>query len=162
MAILLAAVLAFAAGCASTPPPPVEEPEDTSEFDDAAAMPPPMEEVAETTVAVETLSIPPIYFDFDEYAIKSDYEMVLQNGAMGLRESGISITIEGHTDERGSDEYNLALGERRAGAVRRYLLDLGVDGSQITTISYGESRPAVSGTGETAWQLNRRAEFTIR
>jgi peptidoglycan-associated lipoprotein len=162
--ILLVAVLAFASGCASTPEP-VEEPEDTSEFTDqdaAAVTPPPSSDMNDTTVSNRNITVPPIYFDLDESRIKSDYELILQNGATALRDSGVSVTIAGHTDERGSYEYNLALGERRAGAVRRYLLDLGVAESQITTVSYGEARPAVSGTGETAWQLNRRAEFTVR
>ena len=87
---------------------------------------------------------------------------MLEGAASTLRESGASVTIEGHCDERGSEEYNVALGERRADAVRRYLLDLGVDGSQISVVSYGEARPAVNGTGETAWQLNRRAQFVVR
>lgn len=156
--ILLAAVLAFAAGCASTPEP-VEDMTDTSEFEDAAPAPAP---VRDTTVSNRTLTIAPVYFDLDESKIKSQYEPILRNGATALRESGVSVTIEGHCDERGSEEYNLALGERRAGAVRRYLLDLGVPARQISIVSFGEARPAVSGTGETAWQLNRRAQFVVR
>ena len=72
------------------------------------------------------------------------------------------MTIEGHCDERGSEEYNIALGERRAAAVRAYLYNLGVPNEQMTIVSYGEARPAVRGTGETAWQLNRRAQFVVR
>ena len=70
--------------------------------------------------------------------------------------------IEGHADERGSEEYNLALGERRAEAVRKYLAALGVPSSQMRIVSYGESRPAVTGHDESAWGLNRRAEFSTR
>lgn len=157
--ILLAALVAFAVGC-STTPEPVEEPMD-SEFRDAAPTPP-REEVRDTTVQSRSISIAPIYFDFDKSNIRSEYQSILQSASGALRDSGVSVTIEGHTDERGSEEYNLALGERRASAVRRYLLDLGVSPSQLTTVSYGESRPAVNGTGETAWQLNRRAQFTVR
>ena len=69
------------------------------------------------------------------------------------------MTIEGHTDERGSAEYNLALGERRANAAKRYLVDLGVSSSQLSTVSFGEDRPAVQGHDESAWRYNRRAEF---
>ena len=127
-----------------------------------AAPTPPREEVRETTVQSRTISIAPVYFDLDKSTIKSEYQSILQSAAGALRDTGVSVTIEGHCDERGSEEYNLALGERRANAVRRYLLDLGVASSQLTTVSYGEARPAVNGTGETAWQLNRRAQFTVR
>ena len=157
--ILLAALVAFAVGC-STTPEPVEEPMD-SEFRDAAPTPS-REEVRETTVQNRSISIAPVYFDLDKSTIKSEYQSILQSAAGALRDTGVSVTIEGHCDERGSEEYNLALGERRANAVRRYLLDLGVASSQLTTVSYGEARPAVNGTGETAWQLNRRAQFTVR
>ena len=70
-----------------------------------------------------------------------------------------AVTIEGHCDERGSDEYNMALGARRAAAVKRYLMDLGVPGARLDTVTYGESRPAVRGEGEQVWRRNRRAEI---
>jgi peptidoglycan-associated lipoprotein len=73
----------------------------------------------------------------------------------------VRIRIAGHTDERGSDEYNLALGQRRAAAAKRYLTERGVEGARIDVISYGEERPAVQGGDESAWQQNRRAEFEI-
>jgi peptidoglycan-associated lipoprotein len=158
--ILLAALVAFAVGC-STTPEPVEEPMD-SEFRDAAPTPPPAPSVRDTSVQSRSISIAPVYFDLDKSTIKSEYQSILQSAAGALRDTGASVTIEGHCDERGSEEYNLALGERRANAVRRYLLDLGVSPGQMTTVSYGEARPAVNGTGETAWQLNRRAQFTVR
>ena len=74
---------------------------------------------------------------------------------------GVAITIEGHCDERGTREYNLALGERRANAVRNYLIALGVSGSRLNTISYGKERPAVLGSTESSWSKNRRAVATI-
>jgi peptidoglycan-associated lipoprotein len=157
--ILLTALLAFVAGCA-TPDAPVEDPVDTSEF--KAEPPPPETNVADTRISNATVSIPPIYFDLDDSSIRSEFEPALESGAAALRESGASITIEGHCDERGSDEYNVALGERRASAVRSYLYNLGVPNDQMSAVSYGEARPAVSGTGETAWQLNRRAQITVR
>ena len=70
-----------------------------------------------------------------------------------------SVVIEGNTDERGSEEYNLALGERRADTVKRYLVDLGVPSARLSTVSFGESRPAVQGHDESAWRYNRRVEF---
>jgi peptidoglycan-associated lipoprotein len=72
------------------------------------------------------------------------------------------ITIEGHCDERGSEEYNLALGERRAAAVRQYLVDSGVSAGKLDTVSFGEAKPAVQGHDESAWRWNRRGEFVVR
>jgi len=160
MPILCAALIAFAAGCASNDVP-VEEPADTSEFDDAPAPPPPAP-VMETNISNRSISIAPVYFDLDESTIKPEFESVLQSAADALRDTGAAVTIEGHCDERGSEEYNIALGERRANAVRSYLYNLGVPNGQMTVVSYGEARPAVNGSGETAFQLNRRAAFTIR
>jgi len=164
--IFLAVLLAFAAGCASTPDSePMDDAGDAvdSEFNDASnAVPVPDSSMADTNVSNQTLSIAPIYFDLDQYDIRSEYESILSAGAMALKESGATIVIEGHCDERGSDDYNVALGERRAGAVRNYLYNLGVSMGQMSIVSYGEAQPAVSGSGETAWQLNRRAEFRVR
>lgn len=157
---LCIAMAALLAACA-TDDAPVEEPRDTSEFEEAPP-PPPRQPVRDTRISAENISISPIYFDLDESNIKPEFADVLEGAADALRESDASVTIEGHCDERGSDEYNLALGERRANAVRSYLYNLGVPNSQMSIVSYGEARPAVNGTGETVWQLNRRAEFRIR
>ena len=157
--LLCAALIAFATGCASNDVP-VEEPVvDTSEFEEAPAPPP---TVSDTSIANRNLSIAPVYFDLDESSIKPEFESILQSAAGALRDSGASVTIEGHCDERGSDEYNIALGERRANAVRSYLYNLGVPNGQMTVVSFGEARPAVNGAGEAAFQLNRRAEFSTR
>jgi peptidoglycan-associated lipoprotein len=161
-AILLAALLAFSAGCASKTAP-VEETEGTdSEFSDGADSRVPDTSAQDTRISAADVRIPPVYFDLDKSDIRSEYTEVLEAGSMALKESAATVVIEGHTDERGSEEYNFALGERRAGAVRKYLYNMGVPMSQMTVISYGEARPAVSGRGETAWQLNRRAEFKVR
>ena len=99
-----------------------------------------------------------VYFGFDEYSVAGQYQGMLQANAEFLKENGNrEVVIEGHTDERGSREYNIALGEKRANAVRDVLLSYGVSASQIDTVSYGEERPAVDGTGESAWAKNRRA-----
>ncbi len=103
-----------------------------------------------------------IFFDYDAYNIRGDARSALEANADWLRQNPSStIQIEGHCDERGTIEYNLALGEKRAAAVRKYLQRLGIDASRISTISYGEERPASSGTGESAWSANRRAEFVV-
>ncbi|UCC72403.1 MAG: peptidoglycan-associated lipoprotein Pal [Gemmatimonadota bacterium] len=103
-----------------------------------------------------------VHFDFDKSDIRPDAEEVLQRKVVVLREyAGVSFRIEGHCDERGSNEYNLALGQRRAEAVRRYLVSYGLDASRFTTISYGEERPAMRASNEDAWAQNRRAEFNV-
>jgi len=104
-----------------------------------------------------TLSAYVVYFDFDSFAVKASERPKLEKIAAWLGENaGAKVVLAGHTDSRGTVQYNLALGERRAIATRDYLLGLGVDASRLTTISYGEERPAQQGDNETAWQANRR------
>jgi peptidoglycan-associated lipoprotein len=101
-----------------------------------------------------------IYFDFDSSEIKPEFVSVIAAHARALaRNASIRVRLEGHTDERGSPEYNIGLGERRAQAVRRALMLQGVTEAQVTTVSYGEERPAAAGQDETAWAKNRRVEF---
>lgn len=101
-----------------------------------------------------------IYFDFDKSDIKGDFRDVIQAHAEYLaNNSDVSVTLEGHADERGTREYNIALGERRANAVKSMLTLQGAAASQIRVVSYGEERPAALGHDEDAWALNRRAEF---
>jgi peptidoglycan-associated lipoprotein len=105
----------------------------------------------------------PVYFDFDSFAIRSDAKPTLVANSKGIQDNsgwGV-VTCEGHTDERGSEEYNLALGERRANSVRRYLLDLGVPSNRLATVSFGEAKPRSVGHDESAWRYNRRVEFTV-
>ncbi len=104
-----------------------------------------------------------IYFDFDKYNLRDDARRQLDANADILRNnSDMNIVIEGHCDERGTDEYNLALGERRAQAAREYLVRLGIDASRVNVISYGEERPVAPGHDEESWALNRRGEFVPR
>ena len=101
-----------------------------------------------------------IYFDFDTARIRTEYSEVLAAHARRLGvKSGLSVRLEGHADERGSREYNIGLGESRAQAVRQALMLQGVSATQITTVSYGEERPAVYGGTEEAWERNRRVEI---
>ncbi|MCB1197050.1 MAG: peptidoglycan-associated lipoprotein Pal [Deltaproteobacteria bacterium] len=101
-----------------------------------------------------------VYFDYDESTLSAQETAELQKIAAALKVlNTASISIEGHCDDRGSNEYNLALGDRRARSVYEYLTNLGVDPSQLDTTSYGEERPAVSGMSESAWAKNRRAEL---
>lgn len=101
-----------------------------------------------------------IYFDFDSSEIRAEFVSVIAAHAHALaRNASVRVRLEGHTDERGSPEYNIGLGERRAQAVRRALMLQGVSDAQVATVSYGEERPAVAGQGEDAWAKNRRVEF---
>lgn len=108
----------------------------------------------------QKLNQEPIYFDYDSYALRPDALATLQRSAEFIKtQPAIIIQIEGHCDERGTQEYNLALGERRALAVRDHLIRLGISGDRMVTISYGKERPAVEGHNEAAWSKNRRCEF---
>jgi peptidoglycan-associated lipoprotein len=101
-----------------------------------------------------------VYFDFDSSAIRDDALPMIQAHANYLASNAnVNFTLEGHADERGTREYNLALGERRADAVRRMLIANGVSPAQVRVVSYGEERPAVLGHDESAWSMNRRAEI---
>lgn len=104
-----------------------------------------------------------IYFDFDSYIVKDEFRSTINSHAQYLRANPSSrVVLEGHTDARGTSEYNLALGQKRSEAVRQALLILGVPEAQIEAVSYGKERPAVYGSDETAWAKNRRVEFSYR
>lgn len=104
-----------------------------------------------------------VYFDFDKSDLRQDARDVLSKNAEVIQKSaaGTKFQIEGHCDERGSAEYNLALGERRAKSVQNYLTTLGVKADLLSIISYGKEKPAVQGNDEAAWAKNRRAEFVV-
>jgi peptidoglycan-associated lipoprotein len=104
----------------------------------------------------------PVFFAYDSSEIGSDAQSDLQRNATTLRQqSNWVITIEGHCDERGTAEYNLALGDRRALAARDYLITLGISGDRLRTVSYGKEFPFAAGQDEEVWQLNRRAHLVI-
>lgn len=103
-----------------------------------------------------------VYFEYDSEQLTVEAEQRLQTKIAILRANPtLRVRVEGHADERGSTEYNLALGQRRAETVKSYLQTYGVEGTRVGTLSYGEERPAVQGTSESAWSRNRRAEFAI-
>ncbi len=104
-----------------------------------------------------------IHFDFDKYVLTPQAMMILDDKAAYLREhSGVRVLVEGHCDERGSNEYNLALGDRRANSAKNYLVKSGVAASRITTISYGEEQPLCMQQNESCWSRNRRGNFGAR
>lgn len=103
-----------------------------------------------------------IHFDFDKYFIRDDMKPVLeQNAQWLLKHPTVVVTIDGHCDERGTEEYNMALGEKRAESAKKYLLNLGVPGERMKTVSYGKIKPLVKGVDEESHFKNRRDEFTI-
>jgi len=133
----------------------VEEPEVIMEEDLQARRQLEMEAAQEGALA-------DVYFDFNQYNLRPQEQKKVEKTAEWLLKSpSVKILIEGHCDERGTEEYNLALGQRRAATVQKYLKSLGVNASRMETISYGEERPADPGHDEEAWAKNRRAHFTI-
>jgi len=178
LVLLLAVGLVFAfQGCKSQPdieptPPPVEReappppppPPPPTEVEDRE--PEPIKIEKHTPPSIQELNaaghLKTVYFDFDKYDLSESTRATLRQNADWLRANpGHSIVIEGHCDERGSIEYNLALGERRANAAREFLASLGAGDTKIRIVTFGEERPAVQGSNESAWAKNRRAEFTF-
>ena len=116
----------------------------------------------QTHQRMEGLSFAPVYFGYDSFQLAPEEVSKIEQVAAYLNENGRTVLIvEGHCDERGSNEYNLSLGEQRALSVRTYLANLGVSADRIQSRSFGEERPAVQGTGEDAWRQNRRGEFAL-
>jgi len=114
------------------------------------------------TVRELRAKIQDIYFDFDRYDIREDAKPALREVASILsKNNNLKVIIEGHTDERGTNEYNLGLGDRRANAVREYLIALGVSSIRIETISYGEEKSVCKEQTEECWAINRRAHFVL-
>ncbi len=117
-------------------------------------------------IAVYGRSTPPlkaIFFDFDSYEIRDDMRPILRENAYYLLDHPeIKIELQGNCDERGSSEYNLALGEKRALMVKRYLINFGIQPKRLTTVSFGEERPLAQGHNETAWAINRRVDLIIK
>lgn len=181
--VLSVLVATFVAGsCGGDPPPPPPEPPQQDQDslqryrDSVAAAQREAEEAAARAAADsaaeaererlarearETLE-QRVYFDYDESTIRPEAETLLEEKAAILQASPqVQIRIEGHADERGSTEYNLALGNRRAEAVREFLTDFGISDDRFEVTSFGEGRPLRTGSDEEAWAANRRAEFVI-
>lgn len=112
-----------------------------------------------STMAPADYGVKDVFFAFDQYELDTASMGVLSANARAIREAGTTILVSGHCDERGTLEYNLALGEKRANAVRDYLVSLGVPAAKLRVTSYGENRPFTQGSTEAAWAQNRRAHF---
>jgi peptidoglycan-associated lipoprotein len=174
--LMLFAAAAFAAACGGSPPPEEPAPEPTPVAEPAEEMAPVddsaererMErermarEAAERGRAVSADLVAMINFDYDQATVRSSDQATLdRKAAILVANPNVKLRISGHADERGSDEYNLALANRRAAAAKRYLENKGVDGSRLEVISYGEERPLNPGSDETAFAQNRRDEFEV-
>jgi len=140
-----------------------QKPEGLSETEVAPEKTPevsPAGEIGVEKIPAEGYVLDPIHFDFDKYDIREDVKPILLHHAAWLKEHpAINLIIEGHCDERGTIEYNLALGERRANATKQYLVNLGLAASRMSCVSYGKEKPADPSHNEEAWAKNRRAEF---
>ena len=121
------------------------------------------QETAAVTAPVEVLKLRDIFFDFDRFTIRGEARSILEANTEYLKANKDSkILIQGHCDERGTSEYNMALGERRAQSAKKYLIDMGIDPSRISTVSYGREKPFCTDHNEECWQENRRAYFAIK
>jgi peptidoglycan-associated lipoprotein len=170
---LALAAAAFAVACSSKPKPapapaPTPEPVSTPTVvtTEPAPTPVPTPKVERSDLAGSLSEVSsylkPAFFDYDKADIRSDARDVLAANATWLKKyPSVRFTIEGHADERGTAQYNLALGDRRANAAKDYVVSLGVDASRIKTVSYGKERPFTTGHDEDSWQKNRRAHFVV-
>jgi len=160
---LLAALL-VAVGCSSRkevttaqvepPPAPAATKQDT---------PPPPPPAPTQDDSATRMTLTDAFFDFDAASLRDDAKNALENNAKWMeKNAGVNVIVEGHCDERGSVEYNLALGERRANAAKDYLVSYGIKSGRMTTISYGKERPFDPGHDENAWSQNRRAHFVAK
>ena len=171
-ALLLVLVMGLAAlsaaGCAKkaqeAPPAPAPAPPVAAPATPVPTpTPTPPETPAPSTSRITAEDFTDVFFDLDSYALRDDAKVALDKAAKLLRDNaGASLTIEGHCDERGTVEYNQALGEKRANAARDYLVNAGVPATRIQSLSYGKERPFAEGHDESAWAQNRRAHFVLR
>jgi peptidoglycan-associated lipoprotein len=163
---LVALILTFLfVGCAKEePPPPTVEtpPRPAAPPPPPPSPPPPPPGPSISQQAFQEFQNQDIFFDFDKYDLRTDARTTLDRKASFLNQnSSVRVQIEGHCDERGTVEYNLALGERRANAAKQYLTTAGISAGRLSTISYGEERPLDPGHNEAAWAKNRRDHFVI-
>jgi len=154
-------VFSILVGCSSTPVEEVTDAEAvTTEIEDTTVKTAQVEETVEVeALPVETDAPTVFYFDFDKALLKADSRVALVEHAVVLNSNSRAVRLEGHADERGTREYNIALGERRAIAVKEFLVMQGIAADRIEVISYGEERAAAYGSDDEAWRLNRRVEL---
>jgi peptidoglycan-associated lipoprotein len=166
-------ILVFSTSCkpkakTTPPPPPVKQQPKVEKVEEAPAVKKPAmtEEEIFMSKSLEQVNLEAplkmIHFDYDQYVIREDARPTLEGDSAWMKRfSSAKVLIEGHCDERGTEEYNLALGEKRAKATSDYLASLGVAPERMKVISYGKSQPLDTGHSEASWQKNRRAQFLI-
>jgi peptidoglycan-associated lipoprotein len=165
-------VVAFFAGCKKKvkevpPPPQVKEQPRVEKVEEPVVQEPVLsEEEIFMSKSLEQINkeqpLAMIHFDYDKYFVREDAKPVLEKNASWLNKfRTVKLLVEGHCDERGTEDYNLALGEKRAKSAFDYLVSLGVSADRMKILSYGKSQPLTSGHDEASWQKNRRAQFTI-
>ncbi|QGP79545.1 peptidoglycan-associated lipoprotein Pal [Sphingobium sp. CAP-1] len=156
--VMATAIIALAA-CSKKPPaqlPPAPGGTDTSAPSGPMTPTGPRKGSQEDFIA--SVAADRIFFGLDQYDVDAEDQATLQSQAAWLQQNpSVRVTVEGHADERGTRDYNIALGERRANAAKNYLASLGIDPGRITTVSYGKERPAALGSDEASWAQNRRA-----
>lgn len=158
---LTATCILLLAGCANKPVP---APLETQSQIPAKPVQPSdvIEQAISASQPVQNIVLERVHFAFDKYSLSPEAQDILSANASALQTApGLKIRIEGHCDDHGSDEYNLALGERRAQSVRTYLMSLGIAADRLETISFGEEMPIDFSNNEIAWAKNRRAEFKV-
>jgi len=154
--------LLVAVGCASRKQVSTTVPEPTTPPPTETAPPPPQESTPPPPVEETRSALQDAFFDFDDASLRDDAKNALENNAKYMEKNSGAVVVEGHCDERGSVEYNIALGEKRARAAKDFLVSYGVSAGRITTISYGKERPFDQGHSEEAWAKNRRAHFVAK
>jgi peptidoglycan-associated lipoprotein len=163
--VMMLAVLMVLPACSKKEAAPVEENITPAE---EVRPPPPPPVVEDDTEMIEeeeleALVLEDVFFDFDKYSIKGEFKIVLEaNADLLLERDNTVLVIEGHCDERGTSEYNLALGEKRAKAIMDFYIAFGISASRLSMISYGEERPFEYGHNEDSWAMNRRAHMLIK
>jgi peptidoglycan-associated lipoprotein len=165
IAVLGVAIVLAATGCSkkSTDEESLEGGSGDSEFSDGGGSGTGNDSDSAMSEPERVRELGSVYFDYDSASIRDDARTTLKADSQAITSHSEwkTITLEGHTDERGSEEYNLALGERRANAVMQYLVDLGVPTGRMITVSFGEGSAAVQGHDESAWRWNRRVDFKV-
>jgi len=162
---LVALCVVGLAACSTTPDAPAVDEQPTATNDPVVeTVTPPVisEEQRMRMESEEKRSARTIYFEFDESTVQQQYLEVIELHAKFLMKNGQTVTLEGHADERGTQAYNLALGEHRANSVAQYMINYGLSSSQIEVVTYGEERPADEGHTDGSWAKNRRVEITYR
>ncbi len=159
--VFLLSVALILGACAKKGTTPVVE-----EVEPVEEVAPPLEEIEEEPAVeieeTESIVLEDIFFDYDKFNIKDEYKTIMsQNAEAMLDNPDAKLLIEGHCDDRGTNEYNLALGEKRAKAVIDFYVTFGVDASRLSMISYGEEKPFAMGSNEESWAKNRRAHMVV-